>query len=247
MKCTKCNTCNTQVGEKNIDLKNKILFCPNCNVYQPISVPGAINALKESLKAKVDKPEHINVIEFDGNSILVIKPSRLRITLSLIPILIFMIVVFFLGGFRHLEGGALLPFLGSFLLIIHFVLLSSANGTSIAVTDDLLSYSTKRYYKKSYTLKLSIDAQDATQLYVKSRNIGSGSESSTVFDLRVKSLGNKDQVLIEGHNKSSDLFFIEQYIEEFLDIDDVIDSSEIPNVSTLVPSVSDVIKLLKNR
>jgi len=53
--------------------------------------------------------------------------------------------------------------------------------------------------------------------------------------------------MIEGHIRMADLFFIEQFIEECLDIQDVIQASEMPNDSRVIPSVSDVIKVFKNR
>jgi len=63
----------------------------------------------------------------------------------------------------------------------------------------------------------------------------------------VNSNGDKDQVMIEGHTRMADLFFVEQFIEECLDIQDVIQASEMPNDSRVIPSVSDVIKVFKNR
>lgn len=110
-----------------------------------------------------------------------------------------------------------------------------------------MTYNTKAYCEKSSTHNFSVETQEISQLYVKKRVVGSDSDSSTVFDLRVNSINDKDQVMIEGHKRMADLFFIEQYIEEFLGIEDVTQSSEMPNVSTVIPSVSDVIKLIKNR
>jgi len=247
MENIKCNTCKKSIDKSNIDISNMLTYCSHCDTYEKLTIENSTNSIKASLKNKVKKPRHIKIIKNPKSTHILINVknfSKVLILLSISPIII---VCLLTGVFHSID---LISALITFAICscgLHFVLTALFRKRRVIIDQIDLSYQIKSYYQSKYETKFKTSVKDVKQIYVKSRKLSSGSDSSTVFDIVVKAEKDAEQYLIKRLSSHRDALYIEQFIEAHLDITDSIQSNEAPSISAFIPTISEKSNIIRKR
>lgn len=252
----KCTTCKGSIQDKDINYESKIYFCASCNTFQQLTPAQIGNTVKSSLKSKVDIPDNFSIQQVDGAKAIVKKPGKKFFWMGatfLVPLLF--IITF---GIWQMTTSVLMIWpmkkapelivLGlSALIGFHLILIYFFNTERIIIKEDYLVHEKKPYYRAQYLMKKQIPIQEIQQLYVKSRIVKGKDREHTVYDVLYKNTQGKSKVFMQHFDKHLEAIYIEQFLEDQLDITDEIQSDEAANITALIPTLSDVIGLIRNR
>lgn len=245
-----CQQCKSLIDEKEINVKSKIYHCIKCDGFYNITTEQVANSLKKSLKVRVPKPPNVSLTRNEQSLSVLVSPSKKEKlkSIPLVIVLLFMLICFmgvFSSGGQGMVVIVPLLFIG---IILHLLLSSFFQKSEVKINESNITYRVKNYYSFGFKLKMSQSTSTIEQLFVKQRKISSGDNNETiVFDLILITKESKQITVIANSKSPETLFYLEQLIEEELEIEDSIHPSETPNIGRMIPSISDVIKVIRQK
>jgi len=218
-----CTDCGEEVSVKNIDLKDKIGKCENCNTVFSFQN----EKLAKPRRQEIFQPEGIEVYDYpDSMDILfkwrkVSKPHWFIVFFTILWNLI--LFPFVIGIVSTGSYWGLLP-LGFHLLagagLGIYVLRKFLNSTSISANADLLSIISGPI-NLPWSKDKHIQSDDINQIYVKRySNTKVNGRPIYHFDVRAVTVNDGDISLVKGINNVRKAQYIEQELEMYLGIKD---------------------------
>lgn len=242
-----CSHCQSTIEERNIDQVNKIYYCSTCEQYGKITSLDSINQLKNQLKSHIEQPKNISITKEEHQTIIIVKKTTGQI-LRLIPLILAMGAIVVAIYFTTKSGDMISLIMGSLfsLFLWHLILSKILYREQLIISKEYLTTYIRKYWTFSYQMQYKIALVDIQQLFVNARKIQGKDRAHNVYDLMVKQKS-ETKPLLKDFNESRSLFFLEKYIEAQLGIQDDSSFDKTVNISSVIPSFSDILKMIRNR
>ena len=215
-----CNSCKSQITAENLDLKERIAKCTNCNHIFDFSdqLEGIVTSKREEValpKGMVMNrdPIHLEIIRRWYGPMSVI-----------LTVLCFMWYAMFIlhygkgileGNIFSITNGSFFAFIG--LIIVYYTVAGYINSTHISAGRDFLII---KHKPLPWFGNKSIPSQELDQLYSKMSVYRYRGRDHYSCEIRAKMKTKQDIKLLSKLTDTAQALFVEQEIERFLNIED---------------------------
>lgn len=217
-KIIRCPNCGTETPSSNLNLENKIGKCSNCNgVFSIENELGKLQTYSQKVKQQILRPEGIELFEFQNQLEVCFEQS-----ITWIEWVLYIIALLFgmAGIGASIETGSILPFfiltiLPLVISTIYYFRRKAKHRIFLLIDEEYLNISWRpRKFNRDQRFAIS----DIHQLFVKHKaDLG-------VWQLyMISDQGNgQKQTKLFSLNSASKAKYIEQEIEAYLNIQDVV-------------------------
>lgn len=215
-----CDKCHASIPTKNIDIKDKIGKCDECNNI--FNIKSQINVLLTKERSKIELPKNLK-IEKHRTSMLIIRtwfgPAIIFLTLFCVIwdgiVGTFIIALLIKGQYAPLLFLSIHGTIG--LVITYFTIAGYINKTFIDVDSSNIKIT---HRPLPWPGQKSISLEKISQLYSKKKMYHTKNGVHYKYEIHIIRENNKDEILINNLEKEEQALFIEQEIESFLKIED---------------------------